>query len=93
MSQTAKKKEERIDLRVNDEAKDLIERAASITGMSVSAFTLSNTLRAAREELTAFEKITLSDQDRDLFLTKMANPPKANEALRTAMKKFKKNYR
>lgn len=93
MSRAAKKKEDRIDLRVDDNAKELIERAASITGMSVSTFTLSNTLRAAREEIAAYERLTLSDRDRDLFLATMASPPKANEALRVAMKQYAKKYR
>ena len=93
MSQAAKKKDDRIDLRIDDSAKELIERAASIAGMSVSTFTLSNALRAAREEIAAYERLSLSVRDRDLFLATIANPPKANEALRTAMKLHAKKYR
>ncbi len=93
MSQAARKKADRIDLRVNDSAKELIERAASIAGMSVSSFTLHNTLRAAREEIATYERLSLSNQDRDLFLATIANSPKANEALRSAMKQYAKRYR
>ena len=65
MSQAAKKKDDRIDLRVDDSAKQLIERAASIAGMSVSSYTLSNTLRAAREEI-GLERLHRPGRLRDL---------------------------
>ncbi len=93
MSQAARKKADRIDLRVDDSAKELIERAASIAGMSVSSFTLFNTLRAAREEIATYERLSLSNRDRDLFLATVANPPKANEALRSAMSQYARKYR
>lgn len=93
MSRSVKLKSDRIDLRVDDTAKELIEQAASITGMSVSTFTLSNTLRAARQEIAAFERLTLSNRDRDLFLSTMATSLKANEALHVAMKQYSKKYR
>ncbi len=92
MSQAAKKKDDRIDLRVDDTAKELIERAASIAGMSVSSYTLSNTLRAARDEIAAHETLTLSDKDRDMFLATLADPPKASNTLRAAMSRYKKKY-
>lgn len=90
MSQAARKKDERIDLRIDDEAKELIERAASISGMNISAFTLSSTLRAAREEISQFERLSLSNQDRDLFVSAILSPARANSALRAAMKSKKR---
>ena len=93
MSQAAKTKDNRIDLRVDETAKKLIERAASIAGMSISSFTLSTTLRAAREEIAAYEQLALSNRDRDLFVATIENPPRANEALRSAMKQFKEKYK
>ena len=90
MSQAARKKDERIDLRVDDSAKELIERAASIRGMSVSTFTLSSTLRAAREEISEFQKLSLSNRDRDLFVSAILTPARPNAALRAAMKPKKR---
>lgn len=90
MSQAARKKDERIDLRVDDEAKALIERAASISGMSVSTFTLSSTLQAAREQISEYEKLSLSNRDRDLFVSAILAPARANAVLRAAMKSKKR---
>jgi uncharacterized protein (DUF1778 family) len=89
MPRPAKKKEDRIDLRVDKNTKKLIEQAASIKGVSVSSFTLSSTLQAAREQISAHERLTLTNRDRDLFITAMLNPPKANTALKAAMKSRK----
>ncbi|MBC7385753.1 MAG: DUF1778 domain-containing protein [Cryobacterium sp.] len=90
MSQAARKKDERIDLRVDDRSKELIERAASISGMSVSTFTLSSTLQAAREQISEFERLSLSNRDRDLFISAILTPSRANAALRAAMKSKKR---
>ncbi|MGK5087516.1 DUF1778 domain-containing protein [Bdellovibrionota bacterium FG-2] len=86
MSSAAKKKLERIDLRVDNEAKTLIEQAASIRSMSVSSFTLTSTLQAAREQILEHERLSLTNRDRDLFVSTMLNSPKANAALIAAMK-------
>lgn len=93
MSHAAKKKEERIDIRVDDETKELIEKAASIAGMTVSSFTLYMTLHAAKEKILEHGRLSLSNADRDLFIDTVLNPPKANKALRKAMTKLKGKYR
>lgn len=93
MAQPAKTKDDRIDLRVSEEAKQLIERAAAIAGMNVSTFTLSTTLRAAKEEIVAYERLSLSKRDSEVFLTAVESLPKANSALRSAMTQFARKHR
>lgn len=71
----------RINLRTSPEAKALIERAAAITGSTVSSFMLQNAYEAARRLVAEQEVITLSDRDRDAFLAALENPPEPTQAL------------
>ncbi len=91
---TAKQfKESRVDLRISQEQKDLLETAASLKGLSLSAYLLSNSLEAARKDIESYEKLVLSDKDRDLFLSLIENPPEPNQNLKSAMKRFKDKYK
>lgn len=85
-------KTSRIDLRVSQEQKELLETAASIKGISVSAYLLANCLEKAQVDLAQHQKLVLSDRDRDLFLSLIANPPKPKQDLVEAMKEFQQEY-
>lgn len=87
-----KSKEKRIDLRVTSEQKELLERAAELKGMSLSAYLVSHGLTVAQAELEAYQKLILSDRDRDLFLELIASPPKPNSTLKKAMREFQEEY-
>ncbi|MBK6973897.1 MAG: DUF1778 domain-containing protein [Sterolibacteriaceae bacterium] len=54
---------ERIDLRTSPEIKDLIVRAASSAGMTVSAFLLGTAQERAKEILAEKEMVTLTSRD------------------------------
>lgn len=87
-----KAKQSRVDLRVSPEQKELLERAASIRGLSLSSYLLSNSIEAAIKDIESHEKLVLSDNDRDLFLSLMENPPEPNQALKSAMRRFQEEY-
>lgn len=89
---TINQKQKRIDLRVTEEQKELLERAASLKGVSLSAYLLSNSLTMAKLDLEQYHKLILADCDRDLFLDLINNPPEANQALLKAMKEFEEEY-
>ena len=89
---TINNKQKRIDLRVTQEQKDLLERAAHLKGMSLSSYLLTNSLEAAQTDLEVHQKLVLSDRDRDLFLQLLVNPPQPNQALKKAMKQFELEY-
>lgn len=55
--------QERIDLRTSPEIKELIVRAATTAGMSVSAFLLGVAQERARQILAQTEEITLTAKD------------------------------
>jgi uncharacterized protein (DUF1778 family)/predicted GNAT family N-acyltransferase len=59
---------ERIDLRVESEQKKLIERAAVLSGQTVSTFMLGSAIRQAQEVIRNAEVIDLTNRERDLLL-------------------------
>lgn len=71
----------RINLRTSHEVKEMIERAASMVGATVSSFMLQNASDMARRVLAQQDSITLSDRDRDAFLKALDNPAEPNQAL------------
>jgi uncharacterized protein (DUF1778 family) len=76
---------ERIDLRTSPEIKELIVRAASTAGMSVSAFLLGTAQERARQILAEAEMITLTAKDWNAFAKALDNAdtprPKLSAAL------------
>lgn len=89
---SASSKDSRIDLRVTAEQKALLEKAASMQGVSLSAYTLLHLLPQAQKDLEEREKLVLTDRDRDLFLSAMANPPKLQGSLKTAIAEYRDKY-
>ncbi len=62
MKQVSQAKDSRIDLRVTKEQKALLEKAAFLKGISLSAYTLSHLLLIAKQEIEEQEKLILSDR-------------------------------
>ena len=91
-TKATKAKKSRLDLRIDQDQKELLERAASLRGLSLSSYLLSNSIEAATKDIKSHEKLVLSDNDRDLFLSLMENPPEPNQALKSAMRRFQEEY-
>ena len=85
-------KNSRIDLRVTAEQKTLLEQAASLSGVSLSAYTLLHLIPQAQQDLERQERLMLSNRDRDLFLSTIANPPKLTGKLKTAIAQYQQKY-
>ncbi|MBN3925086.1 DUF1778 domain-containing protein [Nostoc sp. NMS4] len=92
MSETSSAKDCRIDLRVTQEQKELLERAASLKGISLSAYTLFHVLPVAKEDIDANERLVLSNLDRDLFMSVMENPPELKGKLKSTIHKYRQKY-
>lgn len=75
-------KNERIDLRTNDEEKKLLERAAELKHLSLSSYIITISLKQAKIDLEEEEILLLSNQDRNCILAALENPPEPNEALK-----------
>lgn len=75
-------KNERIDLRTNDEEKKLLERAAELKHLSLSSYIITTSLKQAKIDLDEEEVLLLANQDRNRILAALENPPEPNEALK-----------
>ncbi len=64
---TASAKNARVDLRVAAEQKEKIERAAYLSGLSLSEFVVSKSLAAASEVLQRQNQLTLTERDWQQF--------------------------
>jgi uncharacterized protein (DUF1778 family) len=80
---------ERIDLRTSPEIKELIVRAASTAGVSVSAFLLGAAQERAKQILAESEMITLTSRDWTAFAKALDNADKPRPKLSAAVKRHR----
>ena len=78
-------KNERINLRLKQSAKSLIERAATFEGKTVSSFILSSALSSAEKTIHEHESIRLNEQDAQRFYDALAKPVRFNKKLTEAL--------
>ena len=88
MSQPARTS--RIEARIAPAALDIVKRAAEMQGRSVSDFVVAAAQEAARKAVSEAQIMTLSAIDQRAFARALLEPPKANAALRRAVKAHKK---
>lgn len=86
-------REARIQLRSSVEEKKQFERAAALEGEELSEFLRKSARLRAKKVMEEHQNITLSNEDRDLFLTALENPPKPVKKLKEAMRKYRKNIK
>lgn len=79
-------KDSRVDFRVSDVQKSLLEKVAQIKHLSLSSYILSSSIKQAELDISENEMLTLSNKDRDLVMSILENPPKHNEALKRLFK-------
>ncbi|QTR51613.1 type II toxin-antitoxin system TacA family antitoxin [Candidatus Thiothrix anitrata] len=80
---------ERINLRTNSEIKNLLTRAASFRGLSLSNFLLEAAQRMAYEVLKGQEQIILSPRDWEKFAEILDDDTPPNPKLQSAVNKYK----
>lgn len=84
------RKKERIYVRVSKDLKLLLEHAAEVSGRNLSEFVVKSAYDAAQKTIKDFARIRLAEQDRDVFLAALSNPPAPNDALKAAAKRYRK---
>jgi len=85
MSAITDTRQERINLRLHQNAKQMIERAASFEGKKVSQFILASALARAEKTIHEYEVLTLNTKDSEAFFDALAKPVQFNEALNKAL--------
>ena len=81
---------ERLGFRIDEETKDLIERAAYLSRRKVSDFCVTALAETARRTITEHEALVLSDRDRQAFFDVLINPPEPSERLKRALAEHKR---
>jgi uncharacterized protein (DUF1778 family) len=89
---TGTNKTDRFEMRVNAEEKETVERAATLAGLTVSAYMRSCVIQSARSDIERLETIVLSNRDRDLFLSALEDATPSSGKLQQAFSRFRQKY-
>lgn len=82
-------KSSRIETRVSQEQKELIERAAAFSGRTVSEFVLANVEIAAKKVIEEHEKLTLDQAQSRILVDALLAPKKPDKKLKRAMESYR----
>lgn len=80
-------KESRLNIRCDQRARQLLDKAAGYTHVSLSEFVLSHALASAEQVVQTHESITLTLKDFQGFLKALDTPAKPNAALKRAFRR------
>lgn len=79
----------RFGARLTEEQKALFERAAALTGRSLTDFVISAAQEAANRAVQDFEILRLSERNSRALMEALLNPPPPSERLREAVRRYK----
>lgn len=68
-------KKQRIDLRLTDDDKSMIEEAAAISNQSVSQFMLNSASQRAAEVIEQHRRMILTEESSTRVMDALSNPP------------------
>lgn len=80
---------ERMNFRTKPRIKAAIQRAAALSGVDDSVFTMNAAYQSAMETIAAHERTALQPVDHDAFFAALDNPPAPTEKLRAAFARHK----
>lgn len=78
----------RLELRLAPSAKQLIQRAMSVTGLTAGDLACEG----ARRVLDEHERMVLTGANRDAFLDALTNPPEPTDKLVAALKRHRELF-
>jgi uncharacterized protein (DUF1778 family) len=81
---------ERLGFRIDEETKDLIERAAHLSRRKVSDFCVTVLADTARRTIAEHETLVLSERDRKAFFDALISSPKPSKRLVRALAEHKR---
>lgn len=88
MPTVAETKQERLQIRLDAQAKRILQRGAGHCHKTLSQFVLSTALAEAERVIRENEVVTLSGADWEVFYDALTNPPAPNAALRKAYARY-----
>ena len=90
IERTTPNRVERLGIRLDEETKDLIERAAYLSHRKVSDFCVTTLAETARRTIAEHETMALSGRDREAFFDALVNPPAPSARLMRALAEHKR---
>ncbi|EAT8962650.1 DUF1778 domain-containing protein [Salmonella enterica] len=82
-------KNQRIDLRLNEDDKHMIEEAAAMTNQSISQFMVSTASERAAEVIDQHRRLLLNEESWNLVMDAITNPPAPNDRLKRAANRLR----
>lgn len=82
-------KKQRIDLRLNEDDKHMIEEAAAMTNQSISQFMVSTASERAAEVIDQHRSLLLNEESWNLVMDAITNPPAPNDRLKRAANRLR----
>jgi uncharacterized protein (DUF1778 family) len=82
-----------LEMKIDQQAKDLLERAAAMSGLSLADYAASNLVHAAMQTIERHERLILSEQDRDRFLAALDCPENLLPALENRVERLASDNR
>jgi uncharacterized protein (DUF1778 family) len=82
-------KSARLETRVSQDQKDLIERAAAYTGRTVSDFVVAHLEVAAKKVVDAYERLHLGQEQSRVLVEALLSPKRPNKKLRRAVEQYR----
>lgn len=79
----------RLEARISQETKALIQKAADLEGRSLTDFVVSSVQSAAYQVIERHQTLKLSLEDSEAFVEAIFNQQQPNEALKLAALKYK----
>ena len=92
MSTPTSTKEASLTLKLSQEDKEKLEKAAAMRCLNLSEYILELVLDEAGEEIPSPEQIVLNDTEWEAFVSAIENPPELNPKLKAAIKKYRDEY-
>ena len=89
MPTAAEAKQERLQIRLDAQAKSILQRAAGHRHKTLSQFVLGTALEEAERVIRENEVVTLSGADWQVFYDALTNPPEPNATLRKAYARYR----
>lgn len=91
-AEIAERSTARMNFRTKPHIKRAIQRAAALSGVDDSVFTINAAYKAALETIETHERTVLSRKDFQTVLDALENPPPPTDALREAFARYRERY-
>jgi len=84
-------KKARLEARITADQKALFQRAADLTGRSLTDFVVGSVQEIAARTVREHEAMRLGERDRETFVAALLKPPAPGKRLRAAARRHKKS--